>query len=58
MIQLTRRASTVIALCVLISAATASADCAWVLWERWYSEEAGESWTPLGARHRSGRATE
>jgi hypothetical protein len=33
MIQLTRRASTVIALCVLISAATASADCAWVLWE-------------------------
>jgi hypothetical protein len=33
MIQLTRRASVVIALCVLTSAATASAECAWVLWE-------------------------
>jgi hypothetical protein len=33
MIPLTRRASVVIALCVLTSAATASAECAWVLWE-------------------------
>ena len=33
MIQLTRRASVAIALCVLTSAATASAECAWVLWE-------------------------
>jgi len=33
MIQLTRRASVVIALCLLTSAATASAECAWVLWE-------------------------
>jgi len=33
MIQLTRRAFVVIALCVLTSAATASAECAWVLWE-------------------------
>jgi len=33
MIQLTRRTFVVIALCVLTSAATASAECAWVLWE-------------------------
>jgi len=33
MIQLTRRASVVIALCVLTLSVTASAECAWVLWE-------------------------
>ena len=49
MIQLTRRAAVVIALCVLTSAATAYADCAWVLWERWYNEETGDSWTALGS---------
>jgi hypothetical protein len=33
MIQLARRTSVVIALCVLTAFATASAECAWVLWE-------------------------
>ena len=32
MIQLTRRASMVIAFLLLTSAATASAECAWILW--------------------------
>ena len=34
MIRHTRRASVLIAFCVLTSAATASAECAWVLWEQ------------------------
>lgn len=29
-----RRASLVVALCLLISAATTSAECAWVLWKQ------------------------
>jgi len=33
MIQLARRTFTVIALCLLTASATASAECAWVLWE-------------------------
>jgi len=34
MIRLTRRASLLVALCLLASAATASAECAWVLWKQ------------------------
>ena len=34
MIRHTRRASVLLAFCVLTSAATAEAECAWVLWEQ------------------------
>jgi len=40
MIRQTRRASVLIAFCVLTSAATASAECAWVLWEGTSTEKA------------------
>jgi|RhiMetdeSRZDD1v2_1073273.scaffolds.fasta_scaffold143019_3 hypothetical protein len=34
-----RRASVIVALSLLTSAATASAECAWVLWTRWSTDE-------------------
>ena len=42
------RALVVAALCLLTLAATASAECARVLWDRWFSEGTGDSWTALG----------
>ena len=47
-----RRASVTAALSVLISAATTKAEGAWVLWDRWFSQQsqqAGDSWTALGS---------
>lgn len=45
MIRLARRASMPVAFYLLISAATASAECAWVLWE--YSlSSVREAWSP------------
>ena len=46
MMQL-RRASVIATLSLLTSAATAYAECAWVLWER-FSQGSGDSWTALG----------
>ena len=37
------------ALLLLTTAATAYAECAWVLWERWFSHGTGDSWTALGS---------
>jgi hypothetical protein len=48
MIRHARRASLLVALYLLASAATAYAECAWVLWESWFSEGTGDSWTALG----------
>ena len=47
--RLLRRASLLVALSLLTSAATAYAEGAWVLWERWFIEETGDSWTALGS---------
>jgi hypothetical protein len=46
--RLLRRASLLLALSRLTSAATAYAHNAWVLWERWLTQEAGDSWTAVG----------
>ncbi len=43
-----RRASLLVAFCLLTSAATAYAECAWVLWSKTVSflgEKSSESWT-------------
>ena len=60
MIRHTRRASVLIAFCVLISAATASAECAWVLWTE--RPTRSDQWSLSGTRgafetKSSGRAT-
>jgi len=47
--RLLRRASLLLALSRLTSAATAYAHNAWVLWERWLTQEAGDSWTAVGS---------
>jgi hypothetical protein len=47
--RLLRRARLLLALPLLTSGATASAEGAWVLWERWFIEETGDSWTALGS---------
>jgi hypothetical protein len=47
--RLLRWAPLLLALSLLTSAATAYAEHAWVLWERWFSEGTGDSWTALGS---------
>jgi hypothetical protein len=49
MMRLSRRASLLAAFSLFTSVATAHAECAWVLWERWSIEGAGDSWTALGS---------
>jgi len=49
MMRLARRASLLVAFSLLTSAATAYAECAWVLWERWFSQGTGDSWTAVGS---------
>jgi len=49
MMQLARRASLLVAFSLLTTGAMAHAECAWVLWERWFSEGTGGSWTALGS---------
>ena len=49
MMRPVRRASLLVAFYMLASAATAYAECAWVLWERWFSQGTGDSWTALGS---------
>jgi hypothetical protein len=49
MMRLPRRATLLVALSLLTSTATAHAEGAWVLWERWFIEEKGDSWTALGS---------
>jgi hypothetical protein len=47
-----RQASVTAALSLLILAATTQAEGAWVLWERWLSQQSqqtGDSWTALGS---------
>jgi len=44
-----RRVSLLVAFILLTSAAPAYAERAWVLWERWFSEGTGDSWTALGS---------
>ncbi len=48
MIRHTRRASVLIAFCVLTSAATASAECAWVLWTE--RPTGSDQWSLSGTR--------
>ncbi len=48
MIRHTRRASVLIAFCVLTSAATASAECAWVLWTE--RPTRSDQWSLSGTR--------
>ncbi len=62
MIRHTRRASVLIAFCVLTSAATASAECAWVLWterptrsDQWRNEVEAKA---LGAAQKQRRTPE
>jgi hypothetical protein len=43
MMRFSRQASSLLALSLLTSAATAYAEGAWVLWERWFSQEIGDS---------------
>ena len=47
--RLLRWAPLLLALSLLTSAATAYAEHAWVLWERWFSEGTGDAWTALGS---------
>ena len=42
-----RQVSLLLPLSLLTSAATAHAQNAWVLWERWSSQGAGDSWTAV-----------
>ncbi len=49
MTSLARHAGLLLALSLVTTAATAHAECAWVLWERWSSEGTGDSWTALGS---------
>jgi hypothetical protein len=49
MMRLTRRATLLVALSLLTSAATAYAHNAWVLWERWLTQGAGDSWTAVAS---------
>jgi len=58
MMRLGRTASLLVVFYLLISAATAYAQCAWVLWERWSSQETGDSWTALGNEVSQWGATE
>ncbi len=44
-----QRASVIVAVSVLASAEPAHAERAWVLWERWFSQETGNSWTAMGS---------
>ncbi len=46
---LSHRASLLVALSLLTSAATAYAEGALVLWERWLTQGAGDSWTAVGS---------
>jgi len=48
MMRLARMASLLVAFYLLTSAATAYAHNAWVLWERWLTQGAGDSWTAVG----------
>lgn len=49
MLRYLRKASAIAALSLLTSAATGYAEGAWVLWERWFNQETGDSWTPVGS---------
>ena len=44
MVRLARRASLLVAFCVLTSAATAHAECAWVLWSASSGAEGDRVW--------------
>jgi len=46
---LLRRASVSTTLSLLTSAATANGEGAWVLWEGWFSQQTGDSWTAVGS---------
>jgi hypothetical protein len=57
MMRHARRATLLVAFCLLISAATAYAECAWVLWEEFYTMSFRESpprdsseWRIVGAK--------
>jgi hypothetical protein len=49
MMRLARRTSLLIVLCLLTSAATAYAECAWVLWSAGSGFESGNTPSPLAA---------
>jgi hypothetical protein len=49
MIRLAPSKSLLVAFFLLTSAATAHAHTAWVLWERWLTQGAGDSWTAVGS---------
>ena len=42
-----RRASVIVVISLLTSAATAHADCAWVMWARFTERDGQPSWVPL-----------
>jgi hypothetical protein len=49
MMRLARRASLLVMLSLLTPAAMAYAYNAWVLWERWLTQGADDSWTAVGS---------
>jgi len=54
MIQYTRRASAVIALCVLRTVAPAQAECAWVLWNEVNRDDGEVVWITVRAEAMKG----